>query len=107
MSWWVYLERAGETVDVPPHTEGGTFAMGGIDRAELNVTYNYRDLFDFDKLHGKKALDTVDVLRSAVARLGTERHTDYWKPTSGNAGYAASILLRWAEVYPDAVWRVS
>ena len=27
--------------------EGGTFALGGISEAELNVTYNYGKIFNF------------------------------------------------------------
>jgi hypothetical protein len=45
MSWWVYLEDDGETVSVARHAEGGTYAIGGIKRAELNVTYNYGQHF--------------------------------------------------------------
>ena len=28
----------------------------------------------------------------------------YWKPTDGNAGYALSILLSWAQLHPQGVW---
>lgn len=30
----------------------------------------------------------------------------YNKPTDGNAGYAASVLHKWALQYPDAIWSV-
>lgn len=107
MSWDVYLERDGETVEVPSHTEGGTIAIGGDDRAELNVTYNYSEHYPFRSLDGATARDTIGILRDAVATLGTERDSDYWASTPGNAGHALSVLLRWAEAHPDAVWRVS
>jgi len=87
--------------------------MGGTTDADLNVTYNYGEVtrlvdFDFrDSLDEKCARDTIELLRVVVDRLGTRRFKDYWAPTPGNAGHAASILLRWAEQQPDAVWRVT
>lgn len=115
MSYWVYLEdENGDSVTVPFHAEGGTFAMGGIDVAELNVTYNYSRHYGkhLDKdslrwLHGKKASDTSKRLLAAVEALGTERSDDYWEPTEGNAGFALAILYQWSLHQPDAVWRVS
>src|SRR4029077_6146288 len=44
---------------------------------------------------------------SGKGQVGTERDDDYWAPTDGNAGYAASILLGWAKQHPEATWRVS
>jgi len=115
MSYWVYLEKGGGPVNVPTHTEGGTYAVGGINKAEINITWNYskyyyRHLDEEDGirwLHGKVARDTIERLALAVLILGTERDDDYWASTPGNAGYALSILLGWAREYPDAEWRVS
>jgi len=45
-------------------------------------------------------------LKRVVDKLGVKRFENYWAPTPGNAGYAASILLRWAKQYPDYVWEV-
>ena len=40
MSWNIYLEVDGEIVLVDHHEgEGGTYQVGGTDKAELNVTY--------------------------------------------------------------------
>lgn len=115
MSWWVYLNDGyGETVPVENHAEGGTYALGGVPRAELNVTYNYgrcyreavgHNLMDF--LQDKEAGETLDTLRAVVEKLGTEQTPDYWEPTPGNAGHAAAVLLKWAEQHPDAMWDVS
>jgi hypothetical protein len=112
VSYWVYLEKDGSTVKVARHAEGGTYALGGLPEAELNVTYNYSGSYrqaDFSlrDLHDKKAADTVSKLESVVSQLGTERDSDYWAATDGNAGYAASILLGWAKQHPEATWRVS
>ena len=111
MSWDVYL---GSGVKVDQHEDGGTYVLGGTDRAELNVTYNYGQVYReaighnlIDWLDGERAGDTITLLREVVDNLGTERDDDYWAPTPGNAGYAASILLRWAEQHPDEAWAVS
>lgn len=116
MSWWVYLNgKDGEPVEVENHAEGGTYAIGGVPKAELNVTYNYShhikhatgwedSLWDLD---GKTAEEVVGTLRDAVDQLGTEQADDYWNDTPGNAGHALSILLEWAEEYPEATFEVS
>lgn len=119
MSWWVYLrDEGGQAVEVERHSEGGTYAVGGIAEAELNVTYNYGRWFRqalpelsensilATMLHGRCAGDTLLTLERVVVDCGTERDEDYWASTPGNAGYAASILLAWAHEHPDAVWEV-
>lgn len=120
MSWWVYLEDDDGAVEVKRHQEGGTYALGGLDRAELNVTYNYGRVFELgaaaagvpwegfrEELDGKAARATLVKLRALVERLGTHKFDDYWAPTPGNAGAALDLLRSWAEQHPDAVWRVS
>ena len=93
-------------VSVDRHREGGTYCIGGTTDADLNVTYNYGRFFPWRSLHDKTGAETEPILRAACAELGTEIDPDYWKPTPGNAGYALSILLGWAERYPEGVWRV-
>jgi hypothetical protein len=107
MSWDIYLEKNSVVVEVDCHTEGGTYVLGGTSEGVLNVTYNYRNQYHFGLLHGERAGDTIESLRDAVNRLGTDRDKNYWAPTPGNAGYACSILLKWARSHPSAVWRVS
>ena len=113
MSYDISLVKNKESVKVELHREGGTYCMNGLERAELNVTYNYSRFFheflDAKKgirwLYGKKAKDCIKRLEKAVKELGTDQFTDYWAPTHGNAGYALAILLRWAKQHPDAVFR--
>lgn len=142
MSWWVYLEdRTAEpycsygkpleefvpdfegdepctvpcypAVEVARHEEGGTYALGGISEAEINITYNYskqfREVIDggLQRIHDMPARQAVPILEHAVDMLGTVQSPDYWEATPGNAGYALSILLAWARQHPDAVFRVS
>lgn len=116
MSWWISLvDEKGNSVSVERHTEGGTYPMGGAVGATLNVTYNYGadfrevgiDLHPDGNVNGRQAKDTVRFLEPAVIRLGTKRTSDYWEATPGNAGYALSILLKWAKQHPEARWRTS
>lgn len=111
MSYDVSLAKDGKPVEVASHEEGGTYCLGGRPEASLNITYNYSKHFDaLDSvdglrwLYGKKASETLDRLAHAIATLGTERDSDYWKGTAGNSGYALSILYRWAKQHPDAIW---
>jgi hypothetical protein len=120
MSWWVYLEdRPERPVHVDPHAEGGTYAVGGIPRAELNVTYNYgvryREALPSmaeganilgRMLDGKRAEDTLSMLDRVIDALGVERSEDYWDPTPGNAGAALAVLRDWARQHPGARWSV-
>ncbi len=109
MSYDISLQNEkGEIAKVKRFQEGGTYQMGGSDVAELNVTYNYSEIFSIKKeLDGKSGAGTLSLLKSKVAELGTNRYKDYWAPTHGNVGYMLEILRRWAEQYPDYTWRVS
>lgn len=80
---------------------------------ELHVTWNYnarytevtgqtlRDLID-----GKKCSETTGVLSNIVSKLGTNRHSDGWEPTPGNAGATANDLMGMALSHPNAYWNV-
>ena len=111
MSFDVWLENAGP---VEKFTDGGTYAIGGTDEPELNITYNYSPHYfkhlDSDKglraLDKQRAGDWTERLQAAVDELGTTRHRDYWEPSEGNAGMALARLLEWAKQYPNATWRV-
>lgn len=93
------------------HTEGSTYAIDGVSNAEMCVTYNYsrfiRQALHEDGimwLYGKTAAETIPALEQAIVTLGTERTTNYWDATPGNAGYILSVLLLWAREHPDAIW---
>lgn len=112
MSYDVSLMRFGQVVEVEHFTEGGTYPLGGTNEAHINITYNYSFFFHhfLDKdhglrwLYGKEAQATIERLEEAVKILGTRQYPDYWADTPGNAGYALSILLKWAKQHPDAIW---
>lgn len=114
MSWDVSLTKNKKLVKVEHFTAGGTYPIGGTDEAELNITYNYSELYYryLDKenglqwLHQRKAEDCIEKLEKAVKELGTEQDEDYWKATNGNAGYALNILLKWARKHPEAKFEV-
>lgn len=114
MSWWVSLEENDKPVKVRDFVAGGTYPIGGTDEAELNITYNYSELYYryLDKenglqwLHQRKAKDCIEKLEKAVKELGTEQDENYWTASKGNAGYALNILLKWARQYPEAKFEV-
>ena len=114
MSYWVSLLDPSDRsfVTVTPHQEGGTYAVGGIGDATLNVTYNYalqygRHGFSLRDLNGHFAESVIPRLRELVAALGRDSDDDdYWKATPGNAGHALAILLAWAEQHPKAIFVV-
>lgn len=107
MSYWVSLnDGGGNALLVEEHTAGGISAVGGCNRAEINITSNYSAHFDFGLLQGKRGLETVTILERAVADLGVKIDKDYYKPTKGNVGYVLGILLQWAMIHPDGVWEV-
>jgi hypothetical protein len=114
MSWELKLnDKEGKPVEVDVFEEGGTYAVGGTNLAELNVTYNYgkvlREVWNGESLtllNGKNAGRMLKLLRDSVKVLGTKQDNDYWNATEGNVGYMLNILLTWAEANPDAVFEV-
>jgi len=112
MSYWVSLINGNDEIyEVEPFEEGGTYCMGGSTEADLNITYNYSKCyaplgFSIKDLHDKTAIEMIPKLEELVEKLGTKQDKDYWKPTNGNAGFALSILLKWAKQYPKGKWCV-
>lgn len=100
------IDEKDHSVKVENHSEGGTYVVGGITEADLNVTYNYAVHFTFRDLHEKKAKDVIPMMEAAIIQLGVLRAKDYWDSTPGNTGYAVSILLGWAKQYPEATFKV-
>lgn len=106
------VDERGEPVIVNRHQEGSTVALGGTNEAVINITYNYSRYFvehinsgsGIRFLYGKHAFECVDILEKAVEKLGKIRDDDYWKSTPGNAGHVLSVLLEWANEYPNAIF---
>ena len=105
--------------DEPHQIAGGTFAVDILTgkpsntEAWLNVTYNYSGqygpiwnmtLHDMDGWTVAKAKPYIE---EAVKILGTNRSSDYWENTPGNAGAAMADLLILMVRCPDAVMMVS
>lgn len=123
MSWCICLIQDGEIVRVPSFLDGIIHELGyeispsgeaflsreeivPSESASITVTYNLTGFFKFKDLHGKRAKDTIQVLRDAVEALGVEKDEDPYSPTPGNAGSICSLFLSWARDYPDATWEV-
>jgi len=109
MAWWVDLlhPTTKEVVVVNYHSDDRRPGTGMTNKAQLNVTDNYREYFQFTSLNGRAAKDTIVELRKRVSELGIVRDPSYWNSTEGNVGYALSILLKWAEIHPNAIWDVN
>lgn len=104
---------SGHTVelDSPHHMRGGTYAVGGTTYAELNVTYNYGEVFrrlfgekGIRSIYGLTGAASIPVLESAASQLSDEVDEDYWQPAEGNVKRALLQLLALARLRPDAVW---
>lgn len=129
MSWWVHLVDAdGETVESrEPHSEGGSYVLGGTTECDLNVTYNYSghlakyNVHPKNDLHGRKGSETRTALETARRRLiadgidedhgvteGSELGCgDYWHDCPANVARCVSTLMSWAHQHPDATWDVN
>ena len=115
MSYDITLQdpRTGRTATVPGGHDlrGGTFSVGGTDEAWLNVTYNYAPHFyrvlgekGIRSIYGMTGRESLPILEAAIAQLGHDADSDYWKPTEGNARRALENLWLLARACPDAVW---
>lgn len=102
------------TLDEKHHMRGGTYCVGGEDRAKLNITYNYATHYyrvfepGSDKgircIYGMTGADSIPVLQEAADQLKNAVDEDYWKPTEGNAKRALLQLIALAKMRPDGVW---
>ena len=99
------------TLTVPHHMRGGTYALGGTPKAEINVTYNYVEHFHrvlgeegIRSIYGMTGAESIPVLEAAAAKLSDDIDPDYWKATEGNAKKAILQLLALARMRPDGVW---
>jgi len=98
--------------DTPHQLTGGTYAVGGSNRASLNVTYNYSRFYykvlDEDKgiriIYGMTGADSIPILEAAISLLGDDVSEDYWEVTEGNAKSALLKLVALAKIRPDGVW---
>lgn len=96
----------------PHQMKGGTYAVGGTCEMWLNVTYNYGKFYYevMDKedgikvIFGKTGAESIEILKSAIGKLGDDVDDDYWKATEGNAKKALCGLLAMAQMRPDGVW---
>ena len=109
MSYDIVIKtKNGETLQFPiSHgLAGGMYAIGGTDKAWLNVTYNYTRIFTrvlgkngISAIYGLTPKESIPILDAAIAKLGNAKpHPDYWKACPGNAKAALLDLKRLAEL---------
>lgn len=123
MSYDICIENQNhETVAIPERHDlkGGTYCIGGTNRLELNVTYNYSDifcrLFGENGIHfisGKDIRETIIPLHEAIKKLGdVVPDENYWKSCDGNVKVALEnlcLLADFALMYfpkDKMVWKI-
>lgn len=103
MSWDIYLDQDGGTVEVERHEEGGTFALGGTTRAELNITYNYGALIrvaakavGYDIITGMAKRDPDEDTENMFSTLilTYEFAEDAFDALAGKSGEDTQAILR-------------
>lgn len=115
MSYDISLNDAitGDTLvlDQPHQMKGGTYAWCGTQQAWINITYNYAKHFyrvlgdkGIRAIYGVSGAQSIPILDAAIAALGDDVDSDYWKATEGNAKRALIQLKALATMRPDGVW---
>lgn len=106
-------KKTNKTVLVNHDIKGSTYAIGGSNLAEMDITYNYSKYY-YDKfgtygirsLYGKPLDEAIKILKKVITSFGDVLPSeDYWKPTKGNAKFALIDLLNLCEItrkaYPN------
>ena len=91
--------------------KGGTYAVDGTNKAELNVTYNYAPIFyklfpeeGIRLLYNLSGAESIPILIEAIDKLGNDVSRDYWECTEGNVKKVLNQLLAFARLRPDGIW---
>ena len=118
MSWDLRLTKDGVTVcaDNPHNIRGGTYCVNENCRLELNITYNYGEVFallwrgvPFARVfNGVEASESIKIIDAALCFfLECHNDYDYWYPTLGNVKRALENMRELATLAPpDATWEV-
>ena len=98
-------------LDEQDRMRGGTYMVGGTNRAWLNVTYNYARHFrrllgekGIRSIYGMTGAESIPVLEDAASKLADDVSDDYWETTEGNAKRALLQLAALARMRPDGIW---
>ena len=104
------------TTALPLDIDCGNICLNpGTNRSlSVSITYNYSEVlkkaFGARGLHllcGVGGYISIPILASAIAGLGDDCDSDYWKETEGNVKLVLLKLLQMAAVAPGAVWEVN
>ena len=98
-------------LDAPHQIRGGTYCVGEITEAWLNVTYNYSGHFyrvfgekGIRTIYGMTGAESIPGIEAAATQLADDATNNYWEATEGNAKRALMGLLAFARLRPDGVW---
>ena len=93
------------------HCTGGTYQVGGTNKAWLNITWNYAKYYyqyfgekGIRTIYGMTGAESIPLLQSAIKKLGNGTNPDYWTATEGNAKAPLLQLVAFAQMRPDGVW---
>ncbi len=105
------ITKAALVLDFPHQMKGGTYALGGTNIAELNITYNYSEHYrrvigkhGIREIYGLSGAESIPILTQAINELDDDVSSDYWEPTEGNAKKALIHILALAQIRPDGIW---
>ena len=115
MSYDIYLQEPITKEDIefdcPHFMKGGTYEIGGTQKAWLNITYNYSKHYHrtmgeegIRTIYGMTGAESIPILKSAIEQLGDDVTNNYWDGTEGNAKHALLKLVALAEMRPDGIW---
>ena len=99
-------------VDKKHHMKGGTYQVGGTNRLQMNVTYNYsphlEKAFNDDEgirsIYGMSGVESIPFIKAAMRKLKDDVSDNYWDSTEGNTKRALLNILTLAEMRPDGEW---
>jgi len=90
---------------------GGSYPIGGTNKAEFNITYNYAPVYyklmgekGIRTIYGMSGAESIPVIESTISQLKNDISDDYWESTEGNAKRALYGLLAFAKMRPDGIW---
>ena len=109
MGWSIRLvDENGEVCQVPRHQQGSTINLAAQEQmpAEIDVTFNYKKLFNFRLLSGLPAWFSRRLLKAYIRFHKGQPIDDYWAATGGNVKQVLFLLFRWTSQHPDCVWQV-
>lgn len=116
MSYDIYLKdpKTNEVYELsnPHHMKGGTYCIGGTDKATFNITYNYSKILcdilgekGIRTIYGMSGYNSLPILSEAMSKLTDDPYeVEYWTQSEGNVRIALLSLIILAKQCLDGIW---